>query len=310
MEFFRIQRDIPFMKYAKVTSFVSLATFLLAVFFLVWKGLNLGVDFTGGTVLEVRYAAPAELQKIRAQLAAHGYGEASVQNFGTARDVLVRLPVKPGLTTAQVSEAVMQVLRAQSPDVTLQRVEFVGPQVGQELLYDGSLALLLVSIGIVIYLWVRFEWQFAIAAIAATLHDVVIIIGMFAAFQWEFSLTVLAAVLAILGYSVNDTVVVFDRIRENFRKMRKGTLAEIIDNAITATLSRTIMTHVTTQMMVFSVLFLGGEILFYFALALTIGIVVGTYSSILVASPIVLWLGISREAFIKPEKKQEAELLP
>lgn len=310
MEFFRIKRDIPFMKYARVISLVSLATFLLAVVFLVWKGLNLGVDFTGGTVIEVRYGAPADIQKIRQHLAANGYAEASVQNFGTSRDVLVRLPVKPGLTSAQLSEAVMQVLRSQSPDATLQRVEFVGPQVGQELLYDGSLALLLVSIGIVIYLWVRFEWQFAVAAIAATFHDVVIIVGLFAAFQWEFSLTVLAAVLAILGYSVNDTVVVFDRIRENFRKMRKGTPAQIIDNAITATLSRTIMTHVTTQIMVFAMLFLGGEILFYFALALTIGIVVGTYSSILVASPIVMWLGISREAFVKPEKKQEAELLP
>ncbi|MEO1767125.1 protein translocase subunit SecF [Thiobacter aerophilum] len=310
MEFFRIKRDIPFMKYAKVTSFVSLATFILAVVFLFWKGLNLGVDFTGGTVIEVRYGAPADIKKIREHLAANGFAEASVQNFGTSRDVLVRLPVKAGLTSAQLSGAVMQVLRGQSPDASLQRVEFVGPQVGQELLYDGSLALLLVSIGIVIYLWVRFEWQFAVAAIAATLHDVIIIVGLFAAFQWEFSLTVLAAVLAILGYSVNDTVVVFDRIRENFRKLRKGTPAQIIDNAITATLSRTIMTHLTTQIMVFAMLFLGGEILFYFALALTIGIVVGTYSSVLVASPIVMWLGISREAFVKPEKKQEAQLLP
>lgn len=310
MELFKIKRDIPFMKYATVTSIVSAVTFILAIVFLVWKGLNLGVDFTGGTVMEVRYAQPAELQKIREYLASHGYADAGVQNFGTSRDVLVRLPVKAGVTSAQLSEQAMGVLRQQVPDVQLQRVEFVGPQVGQELLYDGSLALLLVSLGIVIYLWVRFEWQFAVAAIVATFHDVVIIVGLFAFFQWEFSLTVLAAVLAILGYSVNDTVVVFDRIRENFRKMRKGTPAEIIDNAITATLSRTVMTHVTTQIMVFSMLFLGGEILFYFALALTIGIVVGTYSSILVASPIVMWLGVSRESFIKPEKKQEAEMLP
>ncbi len=310
MELFKIKRDIPFMKYATVTSLVSAATFILAIVFLVWKGLNLGVDFTGGTVMEVRYSQPAEIQKIREQLATHGFAEAGVQNFGTSRDVLVRLPVKQGVTSAQISEQAMGVLRQQTPDVQLQRVEFVGPQVGQELLYDGSLALLLVSLGIVVYLWVRFEWQFAVAAIVATFHDVVIIVGLFALFQWEFSLTVLAAVLAILGYSVNDTVVVFDRIRENFRKMRKGTPAEIIDNAITATLSRTVMTHVTTQIMVFSMLFLGGEILFYFALALTIGIVVGTYSSILVASPIVMWLGISRESFIKPEKKQEAEMLP
>jgi preprotein translocase subunit SecF len=310
MELFKIKRDIPFMKYAVPTSILSAATFLLAIVFLAWKGLNLGVDFTGGTVMEVKYVQPAEIQTIRAYLGSHGFAEASVQNFGTSRDVLVRLPVKQGVTSAQLSETVMGVLKQQNPDVALQRVEFVGPQVGQELLYDGSLALLLVSIGIVIYLWVRFEWQFAVGAIAATFHDVVIIVGVFALFQWEFSLTVLAAVLAILGYSVNDTVVVYDRIRENFRKMRKGTPAEIIDNAITATLSRTIMTHVTTQLMVFSMLFLGGEILFYFALALTLGIVIGTYSSILVASPIVMWLGVTRESFIKPEKKEEAEMLP
>ena len=310
MELFKIKRDIPFMSYATVTTIVSAVTFALAIVFLVWKGLNLGVDFTGGTVMEVKYGQPAEIQKIREHLAGHGFADASVQNFGTSRDVLVRLPVKQGVTSAQLSENVLGILKQQLPDVQLQRVEFVGPQVGQELLYDGALALLLVSAGIVIYLWVRFEWQFAVAAIIATFHDVLIIVGLFALFQWEFSLTVLAAVLAILGYSVNDTVVVFDRIRENFHKMRKGTPAEIIDNAITATLSRTVMTHVTTQLMVFSMLFLGGEILFYFSLALTLGIVVGTYSSILVASPIVMWLGISRESFIKAEKKEEAEMLP
>lgn len=310
MELFRIERDIPFMRYARVTTVVSAATFLLAIVFLVWKGLNLGVDFTGGTVMEVRYGQPADLAALRAHLSAHGFADASVQHFGTSRDVLLRLPVKPGVTSAQLSEQVMAVLRNQTTDVGLQRVEFVGPQVGQELFSDGALALLLVSLGIVIYLWVRFEWQFAVAAIVATFHDVLIILGLFAFFQWEFSLTVLAAVLAILGYSVNDTVVVFDRIRENFRKMRKASPAEIIDNAITRTLSRTIMTHVTTQIMVFSLLFLGGEILFYFALALTIGIVVGTYSSVLVASPIVMWLGVSRASFVTPEKNREAELLP
>ena len=310
MELFHIKHDIPFMKYAKVTSYFSAATFLLAIVFLVWKGLNLGVDFTGGTVMEVRYTQAAEVQKIREYLLGHGYADASVQNFGTSRDVLIRLAVKQGVTSAQLSEQVLGVLKQQTPDVALQRVEFVGPQVGQELLYDGSLALLAVSAGIVLYLALRFEWRFAVGAIVATFHDVVIILGLFAFFQWEFSLTVLAAVLAILGYSVNDTVVVFDRIRENFRKMRKGSVAEIIDNAITRTLSRTVMTHVMTQLMVFSMLFLGGEILFYFALALTIGIVVGTYSSVLVASPIVMWLGVSREDFIKAEKKPEAEVLP
>ncbi len=310
MELFRIKHDIPFMRYARVTAFFSVATFVLAIVFIVWKGLNLGVDFTGGTVMEMRYTQAAEIQKIREYLASHGYPDASVQNFGTSRDVLIRLAVKPGVTSAQLSEQVLNVLKQQVADVKLQRVEFVGPQVGKELLYDGSLALLAVSAGIVLYLMVRFEWRFAVGAIIATFHDVVIIVGLFAFFQWEFSLTVLAALLAILGYSVNDTVVVFDRIRENFRKMRKGTVAEIIDNAITRTLSRTIMTHVMTQLMVFSMLFLGGEILFYFALALTIGIVVGTYSSVLVASPIVMWLGVSREEFIKVGKKPEAEATP
>ena len=310
MELFRIKNDIPFMKYARSTSYVSAVSFILAVVFLVWKGLNLGVDFTGGTVMEVRYAKAAEIQNIREHLATHGYPETSVQNFGASQDVLIRLPVKPGLSSAKLSEQVLAVLQQQAPDVKLQRVEFVGPQVGKELLYDGSLALLAVSAGIVLYLALRFEWRFAVGAIVATLHDVVIIAGMFAFFQWEFSLTVLAALLAILGYSVNDTVVVYDRIRENFRKMRKGTVPEIIDNAITRTLSRTVITHVTTQLMVFAMLFLGGEILFYFALALTIGIIVGTYSSVLVASPIVMWLGVSREDFIKVDKKSQVEVLP
>lgn len=310
MEFFRIQNDIPFMKYAKATGYFSAATFLLAVLFLVWKGLNLGVDFTGGTVMEVRYEQAADIQRIREHLTKNGFHDASVQNFGASQDVLIRLAVKQGVTSAKLSEQALATLQQQAPGVKLQRVEFVGPQVGQELLYDGSLALLAVSAGIVLYLALRFEWRFAVGAIVATFHDVVIIIGMFAFFQWEFSLTVLAALLAILGYSVNDTVVVFDRIRENFRKMRKGTVSQIIDNAITQTLSRTVITHVTTQLMVFSMLFLGGEILYYFALALTIGIIVGTYSSVLVASPIVMWLGVSREDFVKSEKKAPVEVLP
>jgi len=309
MELFRIKKDVPFMSYAGVTSIISALTFALAIVFLAMRGLNFGVDFTGGTVMEVAYPQAADTQKIRATLAAHGFADATVQNFGTARDVMIRLPIKKGVSSAQLSEQVLSELRKDTA-VEMRRVEFVGPQVGEELFSDGFLALLLVSIGIMIYLAIRFEWRFAVAAIVATLHDVVIILGLFAFFRWEFSLTVLAAVLAILGYSVNDTVVVFDRIRENFRKMRKGSVAEIIDNAITRTLSRTVMTHVMTQLMVFSMLFLGGEILYYFALALTIGIVVGTYSSVLVASPIVMWLGISREDLIKVDKKQEADALP
>lgn len=307
MEFFHFKKDIPFMSYAKPTTVFSAVVGLAAIVFLFVPGLHFGVDFTGGTVLEVRYPQSADLEQIRATLEEEGFSEAAVQTFGTTQDVLIRLPVQTGLTSAQISENAMQTLQEQNGEVQLRRVEFVGPQVGEELVNDGGLALLLVSIGIMVYLAIRFEWRFAVAAIIATLHDVIIVIGMFALFQWEFSLSVLAAVLAVLGYSVNDTVVVFDRIRENFRKMRKGTVPEIIDNAITRTLSRTVMTHVTTQIMVFSMMFLGGETLFYFSLALTIGIVVGTYSSVLVASPIVMWLGISREDLL-PVKKEGAEL--
>lgn len=307
MEFFRIKNDIPFMSYAKLTAIISVITFLAAIIFLVVRGLNFGVDFTGGTLMELRYAQAANLETLRTTLVNNDFADATVQNFGSASDVLVRLPVRKGISSAQLSEQVSEVLRKQDNSVELRRVEFVGPQVGEELVNDGGLALILVSFGIMIYLAIRFEWRFAVAAIIATAHDVVIVLGLFALFQWEFSLSVLAAVLAILGYSVNDTVVVFDRIRENFRKMRKGTIAQIIDNAITRTLSRTVMTHVTTQLMVFSMLFLGGETLFYFALALTIGIIVGTYSSVLVASPIVMWLGITR-ADLMPVKKEGAEL--
>lgn len=305
MEFFRIKNDIPFMRHAVPTSVVSALTFIAAIVFLVWKGLNFGVDFTGGTLMEVRYVQAANLQSIRAVLHSNDFADATVQNFGTSHDALIRLPVRAGVTSAQASEKVLKALRTQDAQVELRRVEFVGPQVGEELVADGIWALLLVSVGITLYLAIRFEWRFAVGAIIATVHDVIIILGLFALFQWEFSLTVLAAVLAILGYSVNDTVVVYDRIRENFRKMRKGSVAQVIDNAITRTLSRTVMTHVTTQIMVFSMMFLGGEVLWYFSLALTIGIVVGTYSSVLVASPIVMWLGISREDLV-PTKRETA----
>ncbi|HVS26158.1 MAG TPA: protein translocase subunit SecF [Burkholderiales bacterium] len=307
MEFFRIKHDIPFMRHALVFNVISLITFILAVMFLATKGLNFGVDFTGGTVMEVNYTQTADIHKIREALTKLGFLDASVQNFGTSRDVLIRLPVKAGITNAKLSEQVLDALREADKTVQMRRVEFVGPQVGRELVENGSLALLLVSAGIVLYLWFRFEWKFGVAAIIANLHDVVIILGFFSFFQWEFSLSVLAAVLAILGYSVNESVVVFDRIRENFRKMRKALTPEIIDNAITRTMSRTIITHGCTQLMVTSMLFFGGETLHYFALALTIGILFGIYSSVLVASPIVMWLGVTREDFIKPEKKPAAE---
>ena len=310
LEFFHIKRDIPFMSYARVTTMISLITFILAVAALSIKHLNLGVDFTGGTVMEVTYPHPVDVPKVRDTLAGIGLADAAVQTFGTSQDILIRLPVKADITSANLSEKVMKALTTADAGAKKQRVEFVGPQVGKELYDNGALALLVVCLGIMAYLAIRFEWRFAVAAIVANMHDVVIILGCFAFFQWEFSLTVLAGVLAILGYSVNESVVVFDRIRENFRKMRKASVPEIIDNAITRTMSRTIITHSMTQLMVLSMLFLGGEALHYFALALTIGIIFGIYSSVLVASPIVLWLGVSREQFVKSDKKEGAEAMP
>jgi preprotein translocase subunit SecF len=307
MEWFRISRDIPFMRHALLFNVISIITFVVAVGSLAIRGLNLGVDFTGGTVMEIAYAEAADLGKIRESAARLGFSDASVQNFGTSRDVLIRLPVKPGVTSAQLSERVMAELRKDDPKVEMRRVEFVGPQVGEELFWNGALALLFVSIGIVLYLWLRFEWKFGVAAIIANLHDVIIIVGLFSLLQWEFSLPVLAAVLAVLGYSVNESVVVFDRVRETFRnrRMRNLSVPQIIDHAITRTMSRTIITHGSTQIMVCSMLIFGGETLFYFALALTIGILFGIYSSVLVASPIVVYLGVSREDLARPEVERK-----
>src|SRR6476469_646105 len=305
MEFFRITKDIPFMRHALLFNVISVITFFIAVISLATKGLNFGVDFTGGTVMEMHYEHAPDINKIRDTMSKLGFADASVQNFGTSRDVLIRLPVKQGVTSAKLSEQVRDELRKEDATAEVRRVEFVGPQVGKEPIENGGLALLFVSIGIVAYLALRFEWKFGLAAIIANLHDVVIILGFFSIFQWDFSLTVLAAVLAILGYSVNESVVVFDRIRENFRKMRKVSVTTVIDNAITRTISRTIITHGCTQLMVTSMLIFGGETLHYFALALTIGICFGIYSSVLVASPIVMWLGVSREDLVKAEKKNE-----
>jgi preprotein translocase subunit SecF len=307
MEWFRITRDIPFMRYALIFNVISIVTFLIAVGSLATRGLNLGVDFTGGTVMEVAYPQAADLGKIRESMARLGFTDAAVQNFGTSRDVLIRLPLKQGVSSAKLSEQVMQELRKDDARVEMRRVEFVGPQVGRELLENGALALLFVSLGIVAYLAFRFEWKFGVATIIANLHDTVIIVGFFSIFQWEFSLPVLAAVLAILGYSVNESVVVFDRVREVFRnrRMRNLTVPQIIDHAITATMSRTIITHGCTQLMVCSMLIFGGETLYYFALALTIGILFGIYSSVLVASPIVMWLGVSREDLARPEVQKK-----
>jgi len=304
MEFFRIRKDIPFMRHALVFNIISLVTFILAVFFLATKGLHLSIEFTGGTLTEVSYAQPPDLDKIRKQLEADGFTDTQVINFGSSRDVLIRVPLGKDGETAKVSERVNASLQTVGGDPQLKRVEFVGPQVGKELAEDGALALLLVIIGIVVYLAFRFEWRFAVSAIIANLHDVIIILGFFAFFQWEFSLPVLAAVLAVLGYSVNESVVVFDRVRETFKKQRGLTTPEVINHAITSTISRTIITHGSTQMMVTSMLIFGGAALHYFALALTIGILFGIYSSVLVASPLVMWLGVSREHFIKAKKEK------
>src|SRR6187397_947875 len=305
MEFFRIQRDIPFMRHALVFNVISLVTFVLAVGFLAFRGLNLGVDFRGGTLIEVTYAHAVDFNRLRGAVDKLSLGEFSVQSFGSSNTALIRLPLKEGVSSAQLSERVMTALRADDPSAAQQRVEFVGPQVGKELFENGALALLLVSLGIVGYLAMRFEWRFAVSAIVANLHDIIIILGFFALFQWEFSLPVLAAVLAVLGYSVNESVVIADRIRENFRKMRKATVTHVIDSAITRTLSRTIITHGSTLLMVLSIFFFGGETLHHFSLALAIGICFGIYSSALVMASLVMWLGVSREDLVKPDRKRD-----
>lgn len=307
MEFFKIRRDIPFMRHAVIFNIISFVTFALAVFFLVTRGLHLSVEFTGGTVMQVAYEKPAEVERIRQTVAGLGFSDVQVQNFGTASEVMIRLPAQKGVSSAQQSDKVLAALKAQDPAVTLKRTEFVGPSVGEELAIDGLKALAMVVAGIMIYLAFRFEWKFAVAAIIANLHDVIIILGFFAYFQWEFSLAVLAAVLAVLGYSVNESVVIFDRIRENFRRYRKMNTVEVIDNAITSTISRTIITHGSTQIMVLSMLLFGGATLHYFAMALTIGILFGIYSSVFVAAAIAMWLGVTREDLVKAPPRKEGD---
>ncbi len=312
MEFFRIKKDVPFMRHALIFNVISALTFVAAVFFLATRGLHMSIEFTGGTVMEVAYTQAADLEKIRGEVGKLGYRDVQVQSFGTSRDVMIRLPIQNGsdgkqVTSAQQSDAVMTALKADAPDVQLRRVEFVGPQIGHELFTDGLLALTFVVVGIIIYLSFRFEWKFAVAGVIANLHDVVIILGFFAYFQWEFSLAVLAGVLAVLGYSVNESVVIFDRIRESFRKMRKATVQEVIDHAITTTMSRTIITHASTEMMVLSMFFFGGQTLHYFALALTVGILFGIYSSVFVAAALAMWFGVKREDLIKHSNKDEEE---
>ncbi len=305
MELFRIGRTIPFMRHALVLNAISFITFILAVFFIVTRGFHLSIEFTGGTVMEVNYTQAAPIEQVRTVVSGLGYTDFQVQNFGTSRDLMIRLPLTPGQSSATQSDSVMKALKAADATADLRRVEFVGPQVGRELVENGLLALLFVIIGIVLYLAIRFEWKFAVSGVLANLHDVVIILGFFAFFGWEFSLSVLAGVLAVLGYSVNESVVIMDRIRENFRKERNMPVSDVINGAITQTISRTIITHGSTQMMVLAMLIFGGPTLHYFALALTIGIWFGIYSSVFVTAAIAMWLGVKREDLIKPVKKAE-----
>lgn len=310
MEFFRIRRTINFMRFDKIFNTISLISFIIAVFLLCTRGLALSIEFTGGTVMEVTYPQAAPTDQIREEISDALGIEASVQNFGTARDVMIRLPIVEGENSNQQAQQVMDVLQKSEPQAQMTRVEFVGPQVGEELATDGLTALLLVIFGIVIYLAFRFEWKFSIAAIIANLHDVVLVLGIFAFFQWEFSLPVLAAVLAVLGYSVNESVIIFDRVREHFKKMRRAGTVEVIDSAITATISRTVITHSSTLAMTLAMFFFGGPALHYFALALTIGICLGVYSSVFVAAAIALYLKVKREDLVKPKKEQVQEMVP
>ena len=312
MEIFRVKNDIPFLKYRKIAAFISILTFVMAFFFLFEKGLNYGVDFTGGTIIEISYEQKANVDEIREQLTQINLNEIQVQNFGTDKDVLIRMPLNEDITIAELSELVNQELTKLNNKFEIKRVESVGGQVGEELFENGALAILFVCLGIILYLSLRFEWRFAVAAVVANMHDVIIILGFFAFFQWEFNLTVLAAVLAVLGYSVNESVVVFDRVRENFKKMRRSSVIDVMNNAITRTMSRTIMTHLSTQTVVISMLIFGGEILHNFSLALTIGILFGIYSSIMVGCPMALWLGTNHSnlAGSTPQKKEEMESTP
>lgn len=306
MEFFKIRRVIPFMRYALTLNVISLITFLVAVASLATQGLNFSIEFTGGTVMEVAYRQPAEVQKIRERLEGAGH-KAEVQTFGSSRDVLIRLPIEKEQSSAALSQKVGELLRADDASAEVRRVEFVGPQVGRELAENGALALLVTAALIVGYLALRFEWKFGLAAIIANLHDVIIILGFFSLFQWEFSLPVLAAVLAILGYSVNESVVLFDRVRENFRKMRKVETTQVIDASITGVISRTIITHGSTQAMATTMLVFGGPALHYFALALTIGICFSIYSSVFVAAPLLMWMKVNRAMFTKPVPKDRRD---
>jgi len=307
MEIFKKVTHIDFMGKRKLAIVFSLLLMAIAIGAMVTRGLNFGLDFTGGTLIEVGYEQPVDLQEVRIALDKVGFGDAVVQHFGTSKDVLVRLAPRGGEDSEAIGDQILQVLNAASEgEVKMRRQEYVGPQVGDELRDDGGLAMIIALAFILIYVMARFEYRFALGSIAALIHDVVITVGFFALFQWEFDLTTMAAVLAVIGYSLNDTIVVFDRIRENFRKMRKDPPRQVINTSINQTLSRTLMTSGTTLLVVFAMFFLGGELIHSFSLALIVGIMVGTYSSIYVASTATLALKIT-SASLMPVKKEGVE---
>ncbi len=309
MEFFRIHKTIPFMRYSHILNSVSIVSFLFAVYWIFTHGLAFSIEFTGGTQVVVNYPEAVSAEDVRNTIQ-EGLGvDAAVQNYGTARDLMIRLPMKEGESSGQQAQELLKVLSAKAPDVKILNNEFVGPQVGEELATDGATALMLVVLGIIIYLSLRFEWKFAVAAIIANMHDIIIVVGIFAIMQWEFSLPVLAAVLAALGYSVNESVIIFDRVREHFRKMRRTDTMEVINSAITATISRTIITHTSTLAMTLSMFFFGGPALHHFSLALTIGICLSIYSSVFVAAAIAMYLGVKREDLVKPVKKDDVQAM-
>jgi preprotein translocase subunit SecF len=306
MRLFKGKLAIDFMGKRRYAMILSVVLLTVSVVALVGKGLNFGIDFTGGTLIEMGYPEAVELGGIRGALADGGFGSPQVQHFGSSRDVLVRIAPQAGKDSVELSENALNVLRQQNAAMEMRRVEFVGPQVGEELTEQGALAMIYALIGILIYIMVRFQWRFAPGAVVALVHDVLIIIGFFAFFQFDFDLTVLAALLAVIGYSLNDTIVVFDRIRENFRRMRKGSSVEVINTSINQTFSRTMMTSITTLLVLISLFVFGGEVIHTFSLALILGVLVGTYSSIYVASTVTLALGVTK-ADLMPAQVEEKE---
>ena len=294
MQLLKGKLAIDFMSKRRIAMVFSAILLAISLFALITRGLNFGIDFTGGTLIEVGYPQAVELEPIRNALATNGFDGAQVQHFGSSRDVLVRIAPQAEKESAQLSEEALAGLRQQNAGVEMRRIEFVGPQVGKELTEQGALAMIYALIGILIYIMVRFQWRFAPGAVIALVHDVLIVLGFFAVFQFDFDLTVLAALLAVIGYSLNDTIVVFDRIRENFRKMRKGTPVDIVNTSLNQTISRTLMTSITTLLVLISLFVFGGEVIHAFSLALILGVVVGTYSSIYVASTATLALGVTK----------------